>query len=52
MKNNNKDIIIGIGSFFLGAAASAAIAAFLWNKKESQRLLKELNRLADLKNEI
>ena len=50
--NNRKVAIIGIGSFILGAAASAAIAAYLWDKKETQRLVKELNRLTALKEEI
>ena len=52
MKINKKTALIGISSFILGAAASAAIAAYLWDKKESQRLIKELNRLAYLKEEI
>lgn len=50
--NNRKTAFIGIGSFILGAVASAAIAAYLWDKKETQRLVKELNRLMDLKEEI
>ena len=50
--NNRKTAFIGIGSFILGAAASAAIAAYLWDKKETQRLVKELNRLAALKEEL
>ena len=50
--NNRKTAFIGIGSFILGAAASAAIAAYLWDKKETQRLVKELDRLMDLKEEI
>ena len=52
MKNNNRDIIIGIGSFLLGAAASAAVAAAIWNDRENKRLDKEINRLMDLKREI
>ena len=50
--NNRKTAFIGIGSFILGAAASAAIAAYLWDIKETQRLVKELNRLTALKEEI
>lgn len=50
--NNRKTAFIGIGSFILGAAASAAIAAYLWDKKETQRLVKELDRLAALKEEL
>lgn len=52
MKNNNRDIIIGIGSFLLGAAASTAVAAAIWNDRENKRLDKEINRLMDLKREI
>lgn len=38
MKNNNRDIIIGIGSFLLGAAASTVVAAAIWNDRENKRL--------------
>lgn len=52
MKNKRKTVVIGIGSFFIGAAASAAVAAAIWNDRENKRLDKEINRLMDLKREI
>lgn len=52
MKINKKTALIGIGSFILGTAASAAVAAAIWNDRENKRLDKEINRLMDLKREI
>lgn len=52
MKSKRKTVVIGIGSFFIGAAASAAVAAAIWNDRENKRLDKEINRLMDLKREI
>lgn len=50
--NNKITTLIGIGSFIIGAAASAGIAALLWHKKEMKELSKEINRIADIKREM
>lgn len=50
--NNKIATLIGIGSFIIGATASAGIAKFLWDIKENQQLEKEINHLMDLKKEI
>ena len=50
--NNIIITLIGIGSFIIGAAASAGIAALLWHKKEMKELSKKTNRIADIKREM
>lgn len=48
----NRTVLIGGVSFLIGAAASAGIAAYLWDRKETQRLEKEIDHLMAIKKDV
>lgn len=48
----NRTVLIGGVSFILGAAAAAGIAAYLWDRKETQRIEKEIDHLMAIKNDV
>lgn len=48
----NRTVLIGGVSFIFGAAAAAGIAAYLWDRKETQRLEKEIDHLMAIKKDV
>ena len=48
----NRTVLIGGVSFIFGAAASAGVAAYLWDRNERQRFVKEMDHLMAIKKDV